>query len=265
MVDNSSEELACGVPTLVHNCQKVLAANIDAISSFGNNIPHRLIEPILKSCNADTLLRLEKETPSLEGRTSELWETLCLKTYPLLVHTCDISAPWKDTFFALKHKEERRFEEAASKARSQRLEAEKHKRKRQVQLTHHLPTPKRHRQGFPSGPKTLFEKTRQEATKIQNSRFGSRSTRPLNGASGSQTRLGAPSAQTRTRNQDGSSANTFTIRATGSGSLPNTVLQSTTPLQQQASRNRGNISPSLTRPGITSRNSTRLNPNNRNT
>lgn len=34
-----------------------------AIAGFGPDMPHRLVKPVLQGCNADTLLRLEQETP----------------------------------------------------------------------------------------------------------------------------------------------------------------------------------------------------------
>ncbi|KLO10546.1 hypothetical protein SCHPADRAFT_906793 [Schizopora paradoxa] len=174
------------VPNLVHLCQRVLAANIDAISSFGEDIPHRLVRPVLQGCSADTLLRLELETPDLMDGNEELWRGLCIRAYPAVADATGSSeseepVSWRSEYLHLRDEENRRFEEAANRIRNQRLEAEELKRKRQIKITDRLPPPKRVRHGWSNGPappKTLFEKTRAEASKFQKNVFNSRAAQP---------------------------------------------------------------------------------------
>ncbi|KAI5121011.1 hypothetical protein M0805_005957 [Coniferiporia weirii] len=172
-----------GVLGLVQYCQRVLVANVDAISGFGEErrIPHRLIGPILQGCNADTLLRLEQDTPFLREHTSGLWKDLCSRDHPraaelLLDSTIEDLGSWRDRYLHLKEKEAVRLEEAASKIRNQRLKAEELKRRHQIKITDRLPTTKRPRHGWSASasPQTLFEKTRREATKFQKNVFGAR-------------------------------------------------------------------------------------------
>ncbi|KAG6909630.1 hypothetical protein DXG01_016412 [Tephrocybe rancida] len=78
---------------------------------------------------------------------------------------------WKDHYFFLKEAEAKRLEEARAKLRNQRLVAEERKKEREVKLTDRLPPPKRQRTGSGWGsspaPKTLFQKTRSDASKLQ--------------------------------------------------------------------------------------------------
>jgi len=116
----------------------------------------------------------------------ELWKGLCIRAYPAVAETLrssdsDEPVSWRSEFLHLREEEARRFEEAANRIRNQRLEAEELKRKRQVKITDRLPPPKRPRHGWSSGPappKTLFEKTRAEASKFQKNVFNSRAVPP---------------------------------------------------------------------------------------
>ncbi|KAG6868830.1 hypothetical protein C0993_009712 [Termitomyces sp. T159_Od127] len=77
---------------------------------------------------------------------------------------------WKDHYFFLKEAEARRLEEASAKLRNQRLVAEERKREREVKITDRLPPPKRQRTsgwGSSPAPKSLFQKTRSDASKLQ--------------------------------------------------------------------------------------------------
>ncbi|KAH8117167.1 hypothetical protein DFH11DRAFT_1541493 [Phellopilus nigrolimitatus] len=239
MSDDSTEDSrgAKKVTGLVQYCQRVLIAHIDAVSSFGEGVPHRLIRPILQGCNADTLLRLEQETPvslyelgrdisrltfhqHLQEHTAELWKDLCFRNYPVITQQLqdDYEEPesWRRVLFHLKEKEAVRLEEASSKIRNQRLEADGLKRKRQVKLTDRLPLPKRPRHGCstgPSPPKTLFERTRREATKIQKNMFGTRTLpTPIVNSKGFRAKLSAPSAQLTTNDTEPVAVTTVTVR-----------------------------------------------------
>jgi elongin-A len=67
---------------------------------------------------------------------------------------------------------EERFELLRARMKTQRLEAEKHKREKEIKITDRLPPMKRAR-GWSSTPqqKSLFQKTRSEASKIQRAMF----------------------------------------------------------------------------------------------
>ncbi|KAH7889580.1 RNA polymerase II transcription factor SIII subunit A-domain-containing protein [Phlebopus sp. FC_14] len=169
------------VPSLVSYCQRVLAAHADDISCLGDDIRYGVIKPVLEYCSADTLLRLEQSSPYLEHDTSDLWERLCFKSYPLLAeqltrHGDDQHESWRDQYFLLREAEARRLEEVASRLRNQRMEAAERKKEREVKLTDRLPPAKRARGGWTTStqPKTLFQKTKTETSKLRRSLYASR-------------------------------------------------------------------------------------------
>ncbi|KAG6837269.1 hypothetical protein H0H93_012274 [Arthromyces matolae] len=175
----ASGTTTCRVPTLVQLCQRVCVSNLDSISGLGEGLRYELVHPILERCNAQQLLRLEENSPHLENDTNDIWKELCYSAYPLAVerypkgseHT---SGSWKEYFFFLKDAEARRLEEASAKLRSQRLEAEERKKEREVKITDRLPPPKRQRTGgwgSNPAPKTLFQKTRTDASKMHKNLF----------------------------------------------------------------------------------------------
>ncbi|KIJ69081.1 hypothetical protein HYDPIDRAFT_105654 [Hydnomerulius pinastri MD-312] len=174
------------VPTLVSYCQRVLSAHADSISCLGDDIRYDVIKPVLECCSADTLLRLEQSSPYLEEDTPDLWERLCFKSYPLLAEQLTRNGgvqpeSWRDQYFLLREAEAHRLEEAASRLRSQRMEADERKKEREVKLTDRLPPAKRARGGWAtaSQPKSLFQKTKNEATKIRMSMYTSRMIPPM--------------------------------------------------------------------------------------
>ncbi|KAI6005856.1 RNA polymerase II transcription factor SIII subunit A-domain-containing protein [Pisolithus albus] len=154
------------IPTLGTYCQRVLSAHADALSCLGDDIRYDLIKPVLECCSAETLLRLEHSSPYLQENTSDLWERLCFKTYPLLVEQLARNGElrpdsWREQFFFLREAEAHRLEEVTSKLRSQRMEAAERKKEREVKLTDRLPPTKRARTSA-TQPKTLFQKTKKE-------------------------------------------------------------------------------------------------------
>ncbi|KIM79680.1 hypothetical protein PILCRDRAFT_552435 [Piloderma croceum F 1598] len=182
------------LPTLVQYCQRVASAHVEctccsesklfftsveiepydiAISSLGDNLRFELIKPVLTGCSPETLSRLENTSPNIANNTSELWKDMCFKCYPLAAdryHSGLLEEPesWRDQFFALRHEEAKRFEELGSRLRHQRIEAEERKKEKEVKLTDRMPPSKRPRGWQPHPPrKTLFQKTRTEASKIQ--------------------------------------------------------------------------------------------------
>ncbi|ESK88032.1 hypothetical protein Moror_10773 [Moniliophthora roreri MCA 2997] len=93
-----------------------------------------------------------------------------------------ISSPksWRKHYYVLREAEAKRLEEIGLRIRSQRLEAEGRKKEREVKFTDRLPPPKRAKTwGAPVQPKTLFQKTRSEASKIQKNMYHARIIPPM--------------------------------------------------------------------------------------
>ncbi|KAL0577933.1 hypothetical protein V5O48_004040 [Marasmius crinis-equi] len=171
-----------GVVSLVHCCQRVAAKHADAISSLGD-MSYDLVKPILEGCSAETLLRLEKASPHLQQDTQEIWRALCFKRFPVPTERYregESSRPnsWRSHYHALLKEEEQRLEAVGSRIRSQRLEADEGKKGREVKFIDRAPPQKRARWG-PQPPKTLFQKTRSEASKIQKNMYTSRMIPPM--------------------------------------------------------------------------------------
>ncbi|KAJ7582957.1 RNA polymerase II transcription factor SIII subunit A-domain-containing protein [Mycena floridula] len=138
-------------PSLVHFCQRVL--------------------PILERCTVEQLLRLEQASPHLQNSTQEIWKKQCYRKYPALAHPGEMTEPhsWRAHYFALHEEEEKRIEQVGKRLRIQRQEADERKKESAVKYTDRISTTKRStsRWGQPVPPKTLFQKTRTEASKIQ--------------------------------------------------------------------------------------------------
>ncbi|KAF8077730.1 RNA polymerase II transcription factor SIII subunit A-domain-containing protein [Lyophyllum atratum] len=174
------------LPTLVQLCQRVSGNNIDSISSLGDDLSYDLAKPILQRCAAEQLVRLEQASPHLQASTSEIWKDLCYASYSLAIERYSMGPEgeprsWKDHYFFLGEEEAKRLEEASAKLRNQRLEADERKKEREVKITDRLPPPKRQRTGWGSNPapKSLFQKTRTEASKLQKSMYHARILPPM--------------------------------------------------------------------------------------
>ncbi|KAL4067724.1 RNA polymerase II transcription factor SIII subunit A-domain-containing protein [Scleroderma citrinum] len=181
-MSSESENQSRRIPTLVSYCQRVLSVHADALSCLGDGIRYGLIQPVLECCSADTLLRLEQSSPYLGENTSDLWERLCFKTYPLLTEQLTRSGElqpdsWREQFFLLQEAEAYRLEEVTSKLRNQRMEAAERKKEREVKLTDRLPPAKRTRASV-NQPKTLFQKARNEV-KLRKSLYTPRILPPM--------------------------------------------------------------------------------------
>ncbi|KAI9466373.1 RNA polymerase II transcription factor SIII subunit A-domain-containing protein [Lactarius psammicola] len=165
------------VPSLVYYCRRVAVAHIDGIVSLGDNASFDLVRPILHSCSADNLRRLEDATPDLKAHTNDLWRQQCFREHPAEVEEyssglLDPPESWRDLFFDLRTKKEVRLAEIGARMKSQRLEAEERKKQKEIKFTDRVPPMKRAR-GWSSTPqqKSLFQKTRSEASKIQKAMF----------------------------------------------------------------------------------------------
>ncbi|KAJ7775165.1 RNA polymerase II transcription factor SIII subunit A-domain-containing protein [Mycena metata] len=163
------------IPSLVQYCQRVASLHVDAISSLGDELRYDLVKPILERCTVDQLLRLEEGSPYLTKETPEIWKNLSFERYPLAAERYnrgDLEEPesWKTQYFVLVEEETERIEQAGIKIRRQRQEAEDRKKEQEIKITTQLPPAKR-RWGVPVQPKTLFQKTRLETSRIQKSVF----------------------------------------------------------------------------------------------
>ncbi|KAJ3801477.1 RNA polymerase II transcription factor SIII subunit A-domain-containing protein [Lentinula aff. detonsa] len=173
------------IQSLVQLCQRVAGNHIESISSVGE-LPFTLVQPILERCSAEQLLRLEDASPHLKGDTEELWRTLCRRTYSAMMERLEdgtdaVPDSWRTHFYILREAEARRLEEVGSRIRSQRLEADERKKEREVKFTERLPPPKRQRTGWnmPTQPRTLFQKTRSEASRLQKNMYNTRMIPPM--------------------------------------------------------------------------------------
>lgn len=176
------------IPTLVQLCQRVAATHVDCVLSLGDDLSYNLVKPILEKCSTDHLLRLEQASPHLQKDTPEIWKYLCFEKYRLTATeryslNDDPQEPdsWRNRYFLLQAAEAKRLEEVGSKLRSQRLEADERKKEREVKFTDRVPSPKRPRIGWstPTQPKSLFQKTRTEASKIQKAMYNARVIPPM--------------------------------------------------------------------------------------
>ncbi|THU82896.1 hypothetical protein K435DRAFT_439714 [Dendrothele bispora CBS 962.96] len=169
------------ISSLVQYCQRVASNHIDSISSLGE-LPYSLVKPILERCTAEQLLRLEYNTPHLARDTEEIWRALCFRLYPTSVerYQDDVPESWRTEYTVLEEEEAQRLEAAANRLRTQRLQAEERKKEREVKFTDRVPPAKRARPwGAPPQPKTLFQKTRSEASKIQKNMYTARMIPPM--------------------------------------------------------------------------------------
>jgi len=179
---------------------------------LGDTVSFELVRPILDSCSAENLRRLEDATPHLQAHTngttlsfrvrnrgyssvSDLWRQQCLREHPTegAEYTSGLLAPprsWRDLFFDLRAMKEKRLEEISARMKSQRLEAEERKKQKEVKYTDRVPPMKRSR-GWSSTPqqKSLFQKTRSEASKIQRTMYEPRMRPPMPAAQTNRQRI----------------------------------------------------------------------------
>jgi len=162
------------IPTLVQYCQRVASIHVDSISGFGDNLRYELIKPVLEHCSVESLARLEEASPHIQEHTPELWKKMCFRSYPLAVEQYRLNEPrsWKDEFFTLRDLEAKRLDELGTRLRMKRLKADGEKKEREVKITEGIfPTKRPSKWSASSQPKTLFQKTRSEASKIQKNMF----------------------------------------------------------------------------------------------
>jgi len=165
------------VRPLSHYCYRYINSHLDLILSLGST-PYALSEPILRSCSAEQLLSLEKNSPHLELEDQAVWQALCCRDFrksKAQYEDGEFPEPdcWREQYFKCRRAEEERLEEVGSRIRTMREEVDQEKRHRQVILTDALPPAKRARlNSSQSKPKTLFEKTRKESMKIQRLVYG---------------------------------------------------------------------------------------------
>ncbi|GBE81777.1 hypothetical protein SCP_0401500 [Sparassis crispa] len=172
------------IPSLVQICQRVAAAHVDSICSLGDGWRYDLIEPVVENCSPDTLLRLEQASPYIEKDTEGIWKKLCFQRYPLAAEQYQSDCPgepesWRDAFFVLKDMEAKRLEEVTSRLRTQRQEEADRKKETQIKITDKVPTAKRARGWGPTMPKSLLQKTRSEAARMQKGIYGMRMAPPM--------------------------------------------------------------------------------------
>ncbi|KAG7092654.1 hypothetical protein E1B28_008991 [Marasmius oreades] len=180
---SGGDSLNRGVLSLVQCCQRVAAKHADSISSLGD-MSYDLVKPILEGCSAETLLRLEKASPHFQEETQEIWRNICFRSYSKATERYregESSSPkcWRNYYFVLVKEEKERLEAVGSKIRTQRLEAAENKKGREVKFIERAPPQKRSRWNTIQPPKTLFQKTRSEASKLQRNIYSARMIPPM--------------------------------------------------------------------------------------
>jgi elongin-A len=193
------------IPSLVYYCRRVATAHVDGIVGLGDNASYDLVRPILESCSADNLRRLEDASPHLKAHTNDLWRQQCLREHLAEVEeypSGSLNTPksWRDLFFDLRAKKERRLEEISARMKSQRLEAEERKKQKEIKFTDRVPPMKRAR-GWSSTPqqKSLFQKTRSEASKLQKAKFEPRIRHPMPTVQANRQRVQSVLSESHTR------------------------------------------------------------------
>ncbi|KAI1791644.1 RNA polymerase II transcription factor SIII subunit A-domain-containing protein [Ganoderma leucocontextum] len=172
------------IPTLVQCCQRVACANVESICSLGEGWRSDLIRPVLEGCTPETLQRFEDADPYIAEDTEDIWKRLFLKEFPIEAHQYESNAmeepeSWRDELFALRDRERAKLNALSNRLKASRQEEEERKRESAIKLTDKVPPAKRSRPwGAPSQPKTLFQKTKSEAWRLNKGVFGSRITRP---------------------------------------------------------------------------------------
>ncbi|TFK54697.1 hypothetical protein OE88DRAFT_1673844 [Heliocybe sulcata] len=181
-MSDSDQQPSRRFPSLVQYCQRVASNHVDSISTLGD-LPCDLIKPILGSCSPETLLRLEEASPHIQDETSDIWRQLCFRKHVVPCtdrYADDEPDSWRGQFFLLEKEQAKRLEEVGSRIRSQRQQAEERKKESQIKLTDRLPPSKRSRAwGGPTQPKSLFQKTRSSASRIQRTMYSSPMLPPM--------------------------------------------------------------------------------------
>ncbi|KAH0830658.1 hypothetical protein J3R83DRAFT_2113 [Lanmaoa asiatica] len=223
-----------------------------AITGLGDDVRYDVIKPVLECCSADTLLRLEQSSPVSPSRSITLSSLIIdpisgnvcasspilylpnnsheMSTNNLSPGATNISSKNAASHIRaqlLREAEAHRLEEAASRLRNQRMEAAERKKEREVKLTDKLPPAKRARTawGTSNQPKSLFQKTKNEATKLRRSLYSPRSALQIPTTA---SPLVAPSTK---------SVNSRITVKTVSISRPSTSAQQTTPRRPVQSTN----------------------------
>jgi len=124
----------------------------------------------------------------LQQATPELWKELCFRECRLTAvgrySVDDVPQDpdsWRARCLLLKVVEEKLLEEARSKLRSKFMKAVENKKEREVKYTDRVPPPKRARTGWNTNvpAKTLFQKTRSDASKLQKNIYNARFLPPM--------------------------------------------------------------------------------------
>ncbi|KII89125.1 hypothetical protein PLICRDRAFT_596548 [Plicaturopsis crispa FD-325 SS-3] len=162
---SESEQYVRRVPTLVSICQRVASAHVEVAS-------------VTVVCEI---------SPYIQKDTPEIWRDKCFRAWPLVAERYlsqeeEEPESWRDQYFVLREAEAKRIEEIGSRIRNRRLEAEERTKEKEIKLTDRIPPTKRARGGGWSGnpqPKTLFQKTRSEASKLQKNMYSARMVPPM--------------------------------------------------------------------------------------
>ncbi|VDB82856.1 unnamed protein product [Peniophora sp. CBMAI 1063] len=197
-MDDSPQSSTGRILTLVQYCQRVAILHADSLCGVGDNVAYDLVKPILDHCSAATLMRVEDASPNLHHDTSGLWRQLCAKDLLLdaakyLEGTDAPAHGWRRLYEELQVARAKKLEEAETKLRCSRIDEELKRKERDVKLAEAPPMKRARPWGAPVQPKTLFQKTRTEATKTQRL-FTSQSRPPMLAAKAYRSSSSVPSS-----------------------------------------------------------------------
>ncbi|CAK5277320.1 unnamed protein product [Mycena citricolor] len=225
------------VPSLVQYCQRVATAHVDSISSVGDELRYDLLKPILQRCTVEQLSRFEEASPRLVNETPEIWKDLCLQKYSAAAEryqSASLEEPvsWKEQYFFWSRKmlgDLRKlvlsFGGKNRKPMNERRSPKSNSRRS---------APQAGSRGMPARvePKTLFQKTRSEASRLHKNKYSRPMIPPMPGSktfrvlSSSHTDL-LPAARPETRRV---TVTTVTQRVPATGA----TLQTASPMPRRS-------------------------------
>ncbi|THH17112.1 hypothetical protein EW146_g3633 [Bondarzewia mesenterica] len=172
-------------PYMTH-CSRVAVAatHVDEIDSLGDVTREFYTSKASTTVIAHASLPLD--FPSISSRRPMNYGKICvfgsilLRLIAIILEYCKSLHHGKSIFFSVRELEAKRFEEIGSRIRTARMEEEERKKEREIKFTDKIPPAKRARSwNGPSQHKTLFQRTKSEASRIQKSVFGASMHPPM--------------------------------------------------------------------------------------
>eukprot|EP01135_Chromosphaera_perkinsii_P005295 Nk52_evm3s335 gene=Nk52_evmTU3s335 len=119
------------VPSLSCLTMNFLCSNTDKLDHVGD-VPPDLLLPVLESCDAQTLTKLETKNPNIIRVTGKLWKVLCKKKYPSCQRNAELLEKWRDTYARCEKEDSHRLEKAREKLKMNYTKRNEQKQQRSV-------------------------------------------------------------------------------------------------------------------------------------